>query len=169
MLMVLAWSFVASGAILIVGGVAGLVLAGPLKAHPEQSLIWNLLRDLPDAGALWSRMLDWLLPSSWAQMALGVFSLWAGVDLLRLKPWARTALEWGTWVCALGLVSGAVFMGISGGRLLSGMAESEGAPGGVLIFYWAGLLFLTILFTAPLVLTALYLRRDDVRKACRRS
>ena len=168
-LTVLAWSFIAAGALLTAGGAAGLVLAGPLKAHPEQSLIWSLMRDLPEAEALWSHMMAWLAPASWAQMALGVFTLWAGVDLLRLKPWARAALEWGSWASAVGLIIGAVLMGISGARIMAGMSGADGASGVLLFFYWGGMLILTALFTAPLVLTALLLRRDDVRMACKKA
>jgi hypothetical protein len=168
-LLPLAWSFIVGGVFLAVGGAAGLALAGPLKAHPEQSLVWNLVRDLPDAETLWSTMTAWLVPSSWAQIVLGFLFCWAGADLLRLKPWARAFLEWGSWASAAGLVFVSILMTIHGARLLDAMAGEDGASGGFLFFYWMGMLSVTALLTAPLVTTALLLRRKDVCAAISRS
>jgi hypothetical protein len=163
----LAWSFIAAGGLLAAGGVAGLFWAGPLKAHPEQSLIYGLLRDLPDGRAIWNTCMRWWVPASWAQIALAVPVLWAGVDLLRLKAWARVALEWGTWVSCLGVAAYGAFMSVTGTRLLSLMSESDGPSLGVRLLFWAMMALITGLLAAPLVLTALFLRRREVREACR--
>ena len=168
MLSALAWSFIAAGGLLVAGGVAGLFLAGPLRTHPEQSFIFELLRDLPGGASIWSACLRWWVPSSWAQIVLAVPVVWAGADLLRRKAWARTALEWGTWISCLGIGAYGVFMGVVGSRILARLSEGEAAPAGIFVLFWGMMALLTVLLAVPLVLTALYLRRKEVLEECRR-
>jgi len=164
----LAWSFIGAGALMAVGGFGGLLMVGPMRRHPDQSLLYILLQDFPDSHAVWDTIMAWIVPASWIQIVLAAFMIWAGIEFLRLKRWARAALEWTTWLTLLGVAAYGIFMVFFWLRMLRALSpEGDLPPGAGFLGVIAGGV-VTALLAAPLVLTALLLRRKEVREACSR-
>jgi hypothetical protein len=125
---ILAWSFIGAGALLAVSGVGGLLVAGPMERHPGQNPLFILLGDLPGGAEIWDMLTAWITPASWAQLILALVMTGAGVGLLRLRDWARTTLEWMTWLTLPAVVGYGVFLAVFWFRMVRLMSP-DGTAG----------------------------------------
>ena len=106
----IAWLSVAMGVLMAFSSLMGLLLAAAAAAAMPQIVA--------DASALLGGGLDmqsvdaavgalrWL---SIAQLPLAALVLWSGIDLLRLRPWARAANEVFCWLTLLALALYALY------------------------------------------------------------
>lgn len=99
------------------------------------------------------------------QSVIAVIALWAGIDLLRLKAWARSAVEVLSWlglVWTVGFGIYWVYMWVSmTGQASAGPDASQwmGAAMGAVV---------TLVFAIPLVIMIRYLRGNEARQAMSR-
>jgi len=99
------------------------------------------------------------------QCVIAVAALWAGIDLLRLKAWARSAVEVLSWLGLLWTVGFGVYW-IYMWTSMTGQAPAEadafqlmGAVMGTVV---------TLVFAVPLAIMIRYLRSNEVRQAMSR-
>ncbi len=101
------------------------------------------------------------------QCVVAVVAIWAGIDLLRLKAWARSAIEALCWLGVLWTVGFGIYwlyMWIS----MTGQMPSGAVPGGGDTFQVMGLVMGVVgmlMFAIPLGIMIRYLRGREVRGA----
>ena len=99
------------------------------------------------------------------QCAIAVIAIWAGIDLLRLKAWARSAIETLCWlgvVWTVGFGIYWVYMWIS----MTGQTPSGAVPPGGDSFQVMGAVMGVVgmlMFAVPLGIMIRYLRGSEVR------
>lgn len=100
------------------------------------------------------------------QCVVALVAIWAGVDLLRLKAWARSAVEVLSW---LGLVW---TVGFGAYWVYMWLSMTGQAPAGADMFQMMGAamgVVVTFAFAVPLVIMIRYLRGHEARQAVLRS
>lgn len=126
-----------------------------LKKAPPEEIPWEftfVLSMLRYAG-IWMSV----------QMAIAVLALVAGIQFLRRRAWARTALEVVTWVgvAQVGLV------GLSWLWMATGFSSKTGA-GGPGLMIGVVLIVMFAVFAAPFVVILAFLRGRTIREAVAR-
>ena len=102
------------------------------------------------------------------QVALAVFIIIASIQFLRLRRWARTALEVVAWLGLLYLVSFGIFWVVSWIGITSNIPSTEEAPGLFPMFNIFGAIMgsvITLFWAAPLVVIIIFLRKKTIREA----
>lgn len=89
----IAWAWILSGLLNGFGALAGVFSAGLLHGLATTG-VPQAAQSL--GGALGTSR--YAVASALFQLALSVVAVLAGIDFLRLKAWARTALEWLSWL-----------------------------------------------------------------------
>jgi len=159
--------FIVVAALLILSGAMNLLalpqmtealdaMEADLKEAPPEGLPWEftfVLSVLRYAG-IWMSV----------QMAIAVLALVAGIQFLRLRAWARTALEVVAWVglAQVGLV------GLGWLWMVTSFASKAGAGGPGLLF-GVVLSVMFVLSAAPFVVILAFLRGRTIREAVARS
>jgi len=114
----IAWLSVVMGVLMALSSVMGLLLAAAVPAAMPQAaaevsaLLGSGVIDSKDMRETMDQamaMFHYLGVLSVAQLPLAVIVLWAGVDLLRLRAWARTANEVFCWLTLACLALYAVY------------------------------------------------------------
>ena len=101
------------------------------------------------------------------QCVVAVVAIWAGIDLLRLKAWARLAIEVLCWLAVLWTVGFGIYwihMWIS----MTGQAPISAGPAGSHAFQVMGVVMdvvATLVFAIPLGIMIRYLRSREARSA----
>ena len=105
------------------------------------------------------------------QCAVALIAIWAGIDLLRLKAWARSAIEALSWVGVIWTLGFGIYwayMWIS----MTGQMPKDAAPPGMDTFQVMGAVMgvvAMLMFAVPLVLMIRYLRGSEARGAITRA
>lgn len=105
------------------------------------------------------------------QMVAAALAIWSGIALLKLKAWARTAIEVLSWlalVYCIGLGIFQVYLWIS----MTGQAPRAGAPIDMDLFQFAGAAIAVVViavFAVPLWIMIRYLRGAEVHAAIART
>jgi hypothetical protein len=103
------------------------------------------------------------------QCIVALVGIWAGIDLLRLKGWARSAIEVLCWlgvVWTIGFAGYWVYMWIS----MTGEAPRGAGPIGTFQLMGAIMgVFGMLIFAVPLGMMIRYLRGNQVREAIARA
>ena len=102
------------------------------------------------------------------QVALAVFIIIASIQFLRLRRWARTALEVVAWLGLLYLVSFGIFWVVSWIGITSNIPSTEEAPGLFPMFNIFGAIMgsvITLFWAAPLVVIIIFLRKKTISEA----
>lgn len=100
------------------------------------------------------------------QCVIAVAALWAGIELLRLKAWARSAVEVLSWLGLLWTVGFGiywVYMWVS----MTGQAPAD--AGSFQVMGAAMGIVVTLIFAVPLAIMIRYLRSHEARQAMLRS
>ena len=103
-----------------------------------------------------------------AQVALAAFIIIASIQFLRLRRWARTALEVIAWLGLVYIVGFGIFWVTSWISITSGIPATEGASGPPPLFNVFGAVMgsMVMLFWAiPLVVIIAFLRGKTIREA----
>jgi hypothetical protein len=102
------------------------------------------------------------------QGALAVFIIIASIQFLRLRRWARTALEVIAWLGLVYLVGFGIFWVVSWIGITSNIPITEGTPGPAPMFNIVGAVMgsvVTLFWAAPLVVIIIFLRGKTIREA----
>jgi hypothetical protein len=101
------------------------------------------------------------------QVALAIFILIASIHFLRLRQWARTALEIIAWLGLVYLVGFGIFWVVSWIGITSSIPLTEGMPGPSPMFNIAGVVMgslITVCWVVPFVVIIIFLRKNTVRE-----
>jgi hypothetical protein len=102
------------------------------------------------------------------QVVLAIFIIIASIQFLRLRRWARTALEVIAWLGLVYLVSFGIFWVVSWLEITSNIPVTEGAQGPTPMFNIFGAVMgsvVTLFWAAPLVVIIIFLRGKTIRGA----
>ena len=159
---VIGWIWICAGAALFMGvAMAGFsFLIGSHVDVPSNA-------NLPPELGLINVLLGNVAVLMTIQFAIAAAAIWAGIEFLRLKRWARAVLEilsWATlmWATGFGIYWVYAWVLISG---QSAPTASQGAPDA---FQLTGAVFgmlTTVVFSIALVVMIWSLRSDQVRRA----
>lgn len=161
---VIAWLWIATGGFMLVSGLAA-IFAAPQMDSADGGLVMSLVT-APDSSVL-GVFFRHLIPFAVLQSLVGAFAIVAAVEFLRLRAWARLAMEALSWVSLVYvLVNGVLALH------LWDAVVADMPPGLVLIepgqLHLMGLIVdvvVTILLAAPVGVTVKYLRSAPVRQA----
>jgi hypothetical protein len=157
--------WIAMGALMILGAVMGgfayfmMNVMGPPLPPPSANM--------PPAFAMMESIFQYFGVLIVLQFILAVIAIWAGVALLRLKPWARATIEILSWLAFLYTVGFGIFwvylwcsmtglMPKDDTSINSEMIQIMGMVMGVVI---------TAMFAVPLGIMIRYLRGTEARAA----
>ncbi len=150
---VIGWTYLALGALMMLLGIVVLIcvtlLRGAGTAESDYLIpaaIGTLELDIPS-------LLQAVMPITWITIAIGAAIMWASGAFLRLRPWARAAVEAITW---LGIIHN-VWLGLVFWRLLDDLGPTLQATGIISAF------LIAVLFNLPLLAMIESLRRREVR------
>ena len=160
-----AWLWIVMGGLMIFSAVMGGVtyaMMGNMSLPPSSST------EMPAGFAV---MMNFIFQYFGVLLLLqgivAVVAIWAGVSLLRLKQWARTAIEVLSWIAFLYTVGFGIFwvyMWIS----MTGQVMAGSAPGNVDSFQVIGAVMgviVSAVFAVPLWIMIRYLRGVEARTA----
>lgn len=159
----IAWLWIAGGILLLISalltwavlslfGSAQLVAVAPGRVPADLELINTLLSNM---GVL-----------VWTQVAIGALSIYAGVQFLKLRAWARTAVEVLTWVSLVYVIINGAFFLFMWESIVTDLSKQMLMDSDALRItgYVTGLT-LTAVFAVPLGFMIKYLRAPVVRQA----
>jgi hypothetical protein len=112
-LQVIAWLSIAMGVLMALSSVMGLLAFAAMPV--DMSDLSAVLGSMEGMDAVMNMVLGWLkyfgLLAAAVHLAIAILVLWSGIDLLRLRAWARTANEIFCWLTLILLALCAVFWG----------------------------------------------------------
>ncbi|MCL2297975.1 MAG: hypothetical protein FWC35_06925 [Proteobacteria bacterium] len=164
LLRIIAWLSIAMGSLMVLGASMGLLIFASMPPMPED------MTPPEDMGFLLEAMVFGMFRYfglfAAAQLVAAAIMIWAGIDLLRLRAWARMAVEVFCW---LGLVSLVLFSVLWIGTWFTAFSEVPDTPdfnlGAMRYMGIAMFITTTAVFAVPLVLALRYLRGSEARAA----
>lgn len=157
----IAWLWIAGGILLLVSALltwAVLSLIGPVTATAAGRI--------PLESAMISAVSSNIGVLVWTQAALGVPSIVAGVQFLKLRRWARTVIEILTWVSlAYVLINGGYFLYVWESIAADLSKQLMLERGALVTLGYVTMVTLTVIFAAPLGFMLRYLRGAEVKQA----
>jgi len=106
-LRVIAWLSIAMGVLMVLSSVMGLLAFAAMPS--DMPNISSMPGDMKGVGTVFFVMFKY---SGWmaaGQLVIAAIVIWSGIDLLRLRAWARTATEVLCWLTLVFLALYAVF------------------------------------------------------------
>ena len=100
------------------------------------------------------------------QVTFGVFIIFAGIYFLKLRPWARAALEVVSWLGLVYVLGFGIFALVSWISMSAKMPASPGAQGAPLMFNIMGMvtgLIVMAVWAVPIVVIIKFLRGSTIR------
>jgi hypothetical protein len=158
------WLWIVAGAFITFGAVMGGVAYSLMRQTDKPGIQGS---DAPAGFWLMNLMLQNFGAVLAAQFVIAVVAICAGIDLLRLKSWARSAIEALCWLGVLWTIGFGiywVYMWIS----MSSQMPSGAVPAGGNTFQVMGVVMgivATLMFAIPLGIMIRYLRGHEVRGA----
>ena len=159
----IAWLWIAGGILLLISGLltwAVLTLFGsalPALIAPG---------GVPAGIELMNALLSHVGVLVWGQVAMGALSIYAGAQFLKMRAWARTAVEVLTWISlAYVLVNGAYFLYMWESIATDLSKQLLMDANALRITGYVTVVTLTVIFAVPLGFMINYLRAPVVRQA----
>lgn len=149
---VIGWAWIILGAFMLLSAGMGLVMSLTVPP-PDPALLDG---EAPFAG-IWRYF--WLLAT--VQLGVAGLGVFAGLRLLALQSWARTALELLSWLAILALVGYAIFWVINSYAVVGAEADELGFAR---VFAFAGV-GVTMIYAVPVGFMIYHLRSAKVRAA----
>lgn len=160
-----AWLWIATGGLMIFSGVmAGFAyaVAGLMGQPPTEPA------DIPSELMLMNIIFRYFGVFVVVQLIVAALALWSGIGLLKLKAWARTAIEALSWLALVYCLAFGVFWVYTWVSVAGQVPPSAGAPVDLDAFQFMGAimgLVVTAMFTVPLWFMIRYLRGAEARAA----
>lgn len=159
----IAWLWIAGGILLLISALltwAVLSLFG--SALPTSIAPGGVPADLELMNTLLSNMGVLV----WTQVAIGALSIYAGAQFLKLRPWARTAIEVLTWVSLVYVIVNGVYFLYMWESMVTDLSKQMLMDSDALrITGYVTVFTLTVIFAVPLGFMIKYLRAPVVRQA----
>jgi hypothetical protein len=163
---VIAWIFIAGAILMILSGGMGFAAftfmkqtAGGLPPVPE---------DIPGQLGIMKFIFQYFELIAIVQVAFAIFVMIASIQFLRLRRWARTALEVITWLGLVYAVGFGIFWVVSWIGITSNIPITEGTVGPSPKFNMVGAVMgsvITLCWAVPLVVIIIFLRGKTIRRA----
>ena len=163
---VIGWIFIAGAILMIVSGGMGFAaftftkqMAGGVPPMPEE---------IPGQLRVMETIFQNFELIAIVQVAFALFVLIASIQFLKLRPWARHALEIISWLGLVYLVAFGTLWVVSWIGITSHIPVSEGAAGPPPLFNIFGAIMgsmVTVCWAVPLVVIIIVLRGKTVRSA----
>lgn len=163
---VIGWIFIAGAILMILSGGMGFAAfsfmkqsAGGVPPVPE---------DIPGQLRVMKFVFQHFELIAMVQVALGIFVIIASIQFLRLRRWARTALEVIAWLGLVYVVTFGIFWVVSWIGITSNIPLTEGAPGSPPLFGIFGAIMgsvVTLFWAVPLVVIIIFLRGKTIKEA----
>ena len=161
---VIAWTWIITGGFMAFSGIMGLLMFAAIPSLPSQLQAPNMPQGFGFMMGMFGYF-GWLVA---AQLVLAVVAIVAGIQFLKLRPWARAALEILSWISLIYVVGFGVFW-VSTWSLMTGQfPQQQDAPFDMETFRIIGLAmgaFITLTFAVPLAIMIKYLRGKVIREA----
>ncbi|MBN1255800.1 MAG: hypothetical protein JXA50_11050 [Deltaproteobacteria bacterium] len=164
---VIGWIFIAGAILMIFSGGMGF-MAFSFMQHMGGEAAPPIPEDAPFQFGVMEVIFQHFGLIALVQIALAAFILIASIQFLRLRRWARTALEVIAWLGLVYFVGFGIFFVASWIAMTSNIPFSEGASGPSPMFgiFGAVMGFVVTLFWAvPLVVIIIFLRGKIIRGA----
>lgn len=161
---VIAWLWIATGGFMLVSGL-GAIFAAPRVGSADGGFVMSLVT-APDSSAL-GMFFRHLIPFAVLQSLIGAFAVVAAVEFLRLRAWARLAMEALSWVSLVYILVNGVLVLYLWDAVVADM-PSELVVIEPAQLHMLGLivdLVVTVALAAPIGVTVKYLRGAPVRRA----
>lgn len=161
---VIAWTWIVTGGFAVFSGIMSLLIFAAMPTLPSQ---FPQAPGMPqDFGFMTGmfRYFGWLVL---AQLVLAAVAIVAGIQFLRLRLWARTALEILSWISLIYVMGFGLFW-LSTWSTMTGHFSQQNAPFDIETFRIAGFavgIFVTLAFAIPLGIMIKYLRGKVIREA----
>jgi hypothetical protein len=165
---VIAWTWIVTGAFMVFSGIMSLLM---FAAMPSLTSQLPHSPNMPQGVGLMMgmfRYFGWLVA---AQLVLAVVAIVAGYEFLKLRPWARAALEILSWISLIYVVGFGVYW-LSAWSTMTGQFPQQDVPFDMATFRTVGLAVaavVTLAFAVPLGIMIKYLRGKVVREAILRA
>jgi hypothetical protein len=162
---IVAWLWIGNGALMLFSGVMG----GFAYFMMQRMTPDFVLPHAPPGMSLMTFVFEHFGALLVVQFMVAILAILAGIHLLRLRPWARTAIEILSW---LGMIYLVVF-GISWIQGMAGVAEhvpaGAASPSAEMLQLLGTVIgvVMTAIFAVPLAIMIWYLRKPGVRAAIR--
>ena len=174
-LRIIAWLSIAMGVFMVLGSVMGLLASAALGAMPDGMMLPDGAALAEDMGpiapalAILLKVVRYFWLASLAQLAAAVVVIWSGIDLLRLRAWARTANEVFCWLTLLVLALYAVFWVWLWLSFPMPQDMPDFNPAALRIASIVMLVVIEAVFIVPTVVVLRYLRGPQARAAVGRA
>lgn len=161
---VTAWLWIVTGGFTVFGGLLGgfaYSMMGQMGQPPA------FPSDMPGGFVLMTAAFQYFGVLLVLQTVVAILAVWAGIALLQLKAWARTAVEalsWLSLVCCVGFGIFWIYLWVS----MTGRMPKTAAPVDIGMFQMLGAAMgavVTVAFAVPLWIMIRYLRGTEVRTA----
>jgi hypothetical protein len=160
---VIAWSYIVLALFVLL--VSGVSIFGSQYVNQQMETMPNeILESFPGMGFVIQHSGLLLI----LQTIVAIFMLIAGIEFLRLRAWARTAVEILTWLCVVFAVTIVLFFIMTWINMVSQMMAFEDNGGTLSMLTVVGIgvgLVLMVLFVIPLLMMIRALRGKAVRDA----
>lgn len=158
---VIGWIFIVIGGLMIFSGVMALIVHSSIRqmggSFPPMS------SDAPGSFHIMATLFEHIVPLVTIQITFGVFMSYAGSQFLKLRPWARAALEIISWLGLAYVICFGIFF-INSWVNISTPAHDTMPP----MFNTMGLItaiVIVIVQAAPIVVIIKFLRGPAIRDA----
>jgi hypothetical protein len=158
---VIAWTWIITAALLGASAVLGLMMQSVMDQVTANS-------DVPPGVAALAAPGEYTAVATVLQLVLAALALWSGIALLRLRAWARLAVEILCWLALAWTIGFGIFFIYVWNTIAGEMAQEAGIPMDQNILQGAGLgagIVLTLVFAVPFLLMIRYLRGARARAA----
>jgi len=163
---VIGWLFIAVAGIMIISGTMAYMVQNSMKqtagTFPPPTA------DMPGSFQFMAILFRHVGLLAAVQVAFGVVVIFAGTQFLKLRPWARTALEVVSWLGLVYVLGFGTFMVVSWVGMSNRMPVASSAQGAPPMFGIMGLVtgvVVIAVWTVPIVLIIKILRGPKIRDA----
>jgi hypothetical protein len=163
---VIAWIFIAGAILMILSG--GMGFAAFTFMKQTAGGLPPLSEDIPGQLGIMKFVFQYFELIAIVQVAFAIFVMIASIQFLRLRRWARTALEVIAWLGLVYIVGFGIFWVTSWISITSGIPVTEGAPGPPPLFGLFGAVMgsmVALVWAVPLVVIIAFLRGKMIREA----
>jgi hypothetical protein len=164
---VIGWLYIVGAGLTALSALMGMAASRIMVDMGEIPSAADLPPDTPALIALTVSLLPFFALLSLAQLGLAGFVLYAAIQFLRRRAWARTALEVMTWLGIVGTLMVLVAWGFMWVRLAAGIPapSTTSSPASLATFGVVAAIVIGAIYVVPMALMVRSLRSPAVRSA----
>ena len=164
--MVIGWIFIAGAILMILSGGMGFAAFSFMQQLGEE--MPPTLEGAPFQFSVMEVIFQHFDLIAMVQVAFAIYILIASIQFLKLRRWARTALEVVSWLGLVYIVGFGIFWVASWLDITSSIPVTEGAPGPPPLFGIFGAVMgsiVALVWAVPLVVIIIFLRGKTIKEA----